>query len=91
MRYMGYLIPKKMISMKNYLLTIGLCLSGISFAQVKTSDRDISLADGYDMTSSTRTVTFIIPKSIPDATCLADYARAFDKPDYIPNYSEERW
>ena len=74
--------------MRNFLLTLGLCVCGISYTQIKTLNDDIRLADGYDMPSSTRTVTVIVPKSVPDATCLADYAKAFDKPGYIPNYSD---
>ncbi|MDA1120912.1 MAG: hypothetical protein O2887_10565 [Bacteroidetes bacterium] len=74
--------------MKKLFLAITLCISSILYAQNKTSKDDIRLADGYDMPNDTRTVTVIIPKSVPGATGLADYAKAFEKPDYIPKYSD---
>lgn len=78
----------KHTGMKIHLLSIALIFALQVSAQLKPAEADILVPDGYDMPVSTRTVTVIVPKSVPGAVCLAEYAKDFSKPDYIPAYSD---
>jgi hypothetical protein len=49
---------------------------------------DISLPEGYELPGNKRTVVEIKAKSVPTAKSLSEYAKAFDKPACLPQYSD---
>ena len=77
---------KQKILKKNPLLLISLISISIMAQNVKKSD--ISLPEGYELPGNKRTVVEIKAKSVPNAKSLSEYAKAFDKPTYLPQYSD---